>query len=178
MDLAFLDEFGPEAKDRYIDFLLYHYKVVDAFWYIRAENELGADAADQWNEFVWHNAGKLGARGIVQRFGIEDKGLEGFRKVTALYPWAVLAGYDVRDCGDHLVIEVAHCPPQEGRLRHGKGEYACKQMHRAEFEAFAREIDPAIRVHCDFAPPDPHPDGCWCRWRFTVAETDDTEENG
>jgi hypothetical protein len=170
MDLSFLDALGPDARDKYIEFLLYHYKVVDAFWYIGVENERGPAEADAVNEFVWANAGKLGARHIKQRFNIEAKGLEGFRQVSALYPWTLLAGYQFRDEGDALIIEVPHCPPQEGRLKHGKGEYACKAMHKAEFEAFAREIDPAIRVACDFAPPDQHPRGLWCRWRFTMAD--------
>lgn len=164
----FIESLGEEERKDYLEFLLWHYKVMDAFWFIRIEEKHGQAEAEDMNARVWGKVGQLGARGIKERFGISEKGLEGFAKALKYFPWAVLVGYELQEVDGDLVLEVPNCPAQEGRLRHGKGEYVCKEMHMNEFSDFAHEIDPDIRVICEFAPPDPHPKDCFCRWRFTM----------
>ncbi len=157
-------------KDEYAEYLLRQYRLVDSYWFLSVEKKYGLDAAVELNEDVWETLAGKTAREIKKRFNVTEKGLDGFVKALSYYPWAKITGYQIVKQKDKVVLKVPHCPPQEGRLKTGLGEFPCKRMHIKDFSAFAKEIDERIDVKCVYAPPDKHPDDCFCVWEFSLKE--------
>jgi hypothetical protein len=159
--------FDHDGIREYLRSVLWQYRLMDAFWFLNVEKRFGLAAAEELNASVWGKLGELGARDIVKRFGPFPPGVDGFLAAYKLFPWSLMVDYDIERQGDEAVVTVARCPAQMGRLKHGLGEYACRDMHHGEFAGFAKVIDPNLAVECLFAPPGPHPEDLHCRWRFS-----------
>ncbi len=170
MDLGILDLMDAEQLRSYLRFLLWHYRVVDGFWFLSVESKYGRPAAEHMDEVVWAKIAGMSAEDLVERFQIAEKGLPALYRAFQYLPWTMIVGYKVEDRGDHLLLTVPECPTQVARVKHGLPEFHCRDMHQAEFESFAQAIDPSIKVECLLAPPN-HPSDLFCKWKFTTASS-------
>jgi len=170
MDLRVFDTMEAPELRNYIQFLLHHYRVMDSFWYIYLTEMFDEATADRVNEKVWGRVPALAVKDLVKRFDIQERGLPAFVKALRYWPWHILVGYHIEERPEEVIITVPSCPTQEARLKRGLPEYHCKEMHRLEFDSFAKAIDARLVTECVFAPPDPHPPEMVCKWRFFLQE--------
>jgi len=162
-------ELSHEKLLEYAEFLLRHYRLVDAYWFLKVEDNFGLDVATRFNEEVWAKLGEVSAKDIMKYMGVEKGDLKSMLEALKYFPWSIIASWKIIKYSDKSAVILAEsCPPQEARMKSGRKLFACKTMQQKFYENFAKVFNNSIKVKCHHAPPDPKPQDHWCKWEFIL----------
>ena len=68
MNLEIFEKMDSPRLRSYIEFLLRHYRVMDAFWFIYVAERFDQPTAERINEKVWGRVPAMAAEDLLKRF--------------------------------------------------------------------------------------------------------------
>jgi len=142
----------------------------DGVWFQAVERAYGLDVAMKLDAEAMGRFSAIEAKRIKARLGLPDGGgLDALDRALRHRLYSLINLQEVeRPSEEELVFRMIECRVQAARRRKGLADFPCKPVGIVEYRSFAEAIDPRIEVSCITCPPDPHAEGCWCAWRFTV----------
>lgn len=162
------------SKETLVDIIEMYSKnllTVDGLWFLGCEKRYGVEKAIEIDTEAWGAYGTVEARRIKEVLKIEGNGIPDLAKALNLQIWVPCMEFEFSDISEKkIVFTITDCRPQKARIKKGIGEFACKPVGIALFEAFAREINPNMTCKCLVCPPGEHPEDVWCSWCFEIPD--------
>jgi hypothetical protein len=139
---------------------------LDGLWFRAIEDKFGLEAAIEIDAKAWEGFGRSMARRAMKFLEIKEASVSDVANMVGLF----FGGFGVKIETEEkrAVITFTDCPPQKARIRQGLGEFACKPVGIAFFQAFAEVANPQAKIKCLLCPPDEHPQDKWCQWEFAI----------
>ena len=170
-DVEWLNEL---PKERLKDLLFLHIRnlwAVDGVYFLGIEERFGTEPATDIDARVWEQMAVIEARRLKKAFGITGDDIPSFMDALRHTSWSLDLEDKEIEIGDkRAVFRNIRCRVQNTRMKKGLIEFPCKRVRYGMLKAFAKEMNPKIRVNCIVCPPDEHPDDLWCEWEFVLEE--------
>jgi len=143
----------------------------DGIWFRTVEDNYDMYTSKRCNDTCWTRYSPLEAAMIKSFLQLPQRsGLDGLEQALNFRLYAHINEQNMERSGDELVLRMVRCLVQQTRKLNKLPDYPCKSAGVAEFPAFAKIIDPRIRVECISCPPDEHPKAWFCAWRFYISK--------
>lgn len=160
----------PEKLGRLREQVAKNWLVNDGVWFQAIEFSEGMNEAKRCNDSCWAHFSPYEAEMIRQQLQLgKNPGLDGLKRALAFRVYANINTQSIIDeTEDGFVFRMNNCRVQSARKNRGLQDYPCKSAGLVEYSYFARAIDQRIVTECICCPPDPHPEGWFCAWRFSL----------
>ncbi len=143
----------------------------DGIWFRTVEDNHDMYTSKRCNDTCWTRYSPLEAAMIKSFLKLpEQSGLDGLEQALSLRLYTHINEQVIERSGNELVLRMVKCLVQQTRKINKLPDYPCKSAGMVEFPAFARTIDPRIKVDCINCPPDERPKAWFCAWRFYIIE--------
>lgn len=169
---AALVNMESEKQKALLSTLAVNWLALDGVWFQAVEQREGMAAAKEVNDACWSHFSPLEAARIKELAGLPEQGGLGALAQTFVHRlYGAINEQEVffEDDGA-LVMRMTKCRVQAARKRKGLEDYPCKSGGVVEYTTFANTVDKRISCECIACPPDPHPEGWFCAWRFRLEE--------
>ena len=142
----------------------------DGIWFQAVEQKFGMNDAKRCNDTCWTRYSPFEAKRIMKILDLpENGGIKALKKALAFRMYATINRQSIEEVDDNTIIfRMNDCRVQAARKRKGLEDYPCKSVGLVEYPYFASAIDSRITTECIGCPPDKHPEGWYCSWRFTL----------
>lgn len=166
-----LVDLTKEKQLEVIDAIAKNWLAQDGVWFQAVEFADGMNDAKRCNDSTWGRFSPFEAWSIKNLLGLDEHpGLEGLERALNFRMYGRLNVQSCRREGNSLIFEMNKCRVQHARISKGLDDYPCKSAGLVEYARFASGIDDRIKTTCVGCPPDPHPEGWFCAWKFTIDE--------
>jgi hypothetical protein len=163
-------DYSRLTKEKLLELCSKSMNTMDGLWFLSVESKQGFDRALDMDMEVWRKMSLIHGKRVLELFGIEkDKPLEAFIHLVQADPFKFSWTAEIEMPSDNkAVLRRLACPPQEGRIKSGKGLFPGHKICLAMYDAYADLIDPRIKVTCLTSPPCAARPMCWCEWQFEI----------
>jgi hypothetical protein len=165
-----LNSFSKETLIDLLEKLGVNWLANDGIWFQAVERRFGMNDAKRCNDSCWTRYSPFEAERIKKILKLpENGGIPALQKALAFRMYALINEQSVEQVDENCIIfRMNKCRVQAARQRRGLPDYPCKSVGLVEYPYFASAIDRRIQTECIGCPPDPHPEGWFCAWKFTL----------
>lgn len=155
-------------------------RTMDGLWFLFVEKVIGTEITVDIDRDVWARLGAIEAERIKRAFNLQGDGIDLLLQALPLCPGFIsFTEFTLKRVSDkQATFQVTACYPQQARLRDGIGFFNCRPVDEAQLTAFAQALDPRIKVHCDFCPPEKYFENLWCQWQLYIPDGTTTQDSG